>query len=193
MNLGNDAVFHVIVVLFLMALLGVVVLHGWKARQAARDMSSSLNKIASETRFNGGGSIKDMVKVLFDAQQRDQALAQKASFRLEVMADSVDVALYETDAAAQVVWCNHSYLKFWDLSSLDEAKSEKWIEKLTPAGRELALTRMNAILLTQAAFRYTNHLKTGEMIEFIGEPINVNGEFLGWTGAVRYVDETLDE
>ena len=193
--ISSEGGIHIVFIIAFLLLLGMVALIGWKTRSTAANITDTLNDIESETSFNGGSSLKDMIKSLYDSQQETHADNLRANFRLEIMSDAVGVPLYETDASGTTVWCNHAYMDFWEFKSMDEARSEAWIEKLTPAGRELAVTRLTAILRTKAPFRYTNHLKSGGMVEFVGEPIFTDNEFKGWTGSVRMVDEdqgTLD-
>lgn len=172
-----------------LSLVVLVLVIGWNTRQSAHRQDVFLQKIEAETSYNHGSSLKDMVRSVRSIQLEEQTLAQKAAFRMEIVSEAVDVALYETNETGQVVWCNPAYMRFWGFSSMEDAMSEKWLDRLTPAGKDLAVARLSSIIRSQTSFRYTNTLDTGETIELIGEPIFVDGNFTGWTGAVRFVSD----
>ena len=185
---ANFAFYSVLVLLGLVIVVLVTIV-GMNTRNSSKAMEMTMEKVERELSYNGGSSIKDMIKTLHDNHKAITLSRQRSDFRLEILSDAADVALYETDSNGRVVWCNDVYLQFWGFKTIDEAMSDKWLDQLTPAGKELAYSRLAAIIRNKEAFRFTNTLKTGEGVEFVGEPLRQDGEFLGWTGAVRHVSD----
>ena len=191
--MSANVAFYSVIVLLGLVLVILVTIVGINTRNSSKAMEVTMDKVKDELSYNGGSSIKDMIKTLHDNHNAITLSRQRSDFRLEILSDAADVALYETDSNGRVVWCNDVYLHFWGFKTIDEAMSDKWLDQLTPAGKELAYSRLAAIIRSKEAFRFTNTLKTGESIEFVGEPLRQDGQFIGWTGVVRKVENRLSD
>ena len=163
----------------------------WRARawQESRhddvtELRKTVEQIAAQFFPNGGSSMRDKQDQIIGLLDNLTVRSIKHSTTLDVIWQTAPEAFYVTNAEGQVVAANDAYLDLWHFTSMDQAMTNEWLLKLTPAAKELALQRLEQVMTTPYEFAFPTELADGRTLTIVGKPMFNGDEFLGFLGTV---------
>ena len=157
--------------------------------------------------INSASAVAEPIAVRIDgvaeqlklATKRQKKLISSTNFhgaKLDALWESLPVAMFLTDADAMPLAVNQAYIRIWGFDSAEQAKTDEWLNLLTPISYQKAVIRHEFINNVHDQFSYTMQLKCGKWLKVIGYPIwdDPHREiFIGYSGVVIEVDDEWDD
>lgn len=136
------------------------------------EIKTSINKIKNEVTYNGGGSLKDMVRGLNETCDRLDVRQQIFDQRSKAVLHYQDRCLFETDKDGNLAWANEAFyqhtVRYGDISGgLD------WITVVDDDERDAFLTELKSCLEMSRRIEIETVSVDNRKLHFLGYPYRV--------------------
>lgn len=156
------------------------------------EMQASIASIRHEVLENGGGSLKDQVRMTRQSQSRTETNIERMVNVSRIKADAERDANFETDGDGLCVWANRSYLH-WTGRGLNEVLGWGWINVVAPEDRDRIREEWSMAVEENRAFNAQYSMRGPDnrpfRVECTAKPVFAGGKIESWYGIIHKLQE----